>query len=199
MVDLARRRTATVCAILVVGAAAIATMRMWPLDEHRNQGLRHAVIGKTLAELRLEPLTGSSSTVTGRDIEGHVTVITFWGTWCPPCWQEFPNLVRLWNTFGQQSTAKFLMVSCEEPGQDEESLRRETQRFLRRFDSKIPTYSDPDEASRAALRRVTGSATKYPTTVILDTQGVIRAVWEGYEPGIEGQIEDVLRVLVSSR
>ncbi len=42
------------------------------------------------------------ATVTLSDLRGKVVLINFWGTWCAPCLQEIPELVRLSHQFRQR-------------------------------------------------------------------------------------------------
>ncbi len=39
----------------------------------------------------------------------------------------------------------------------------------------------------------------YPTTVLLDGSGIIRAVWIGYIPGSEREMEQVISKLLAER
>lgn len=42
------------------------------------------------------------ATVALSDLRGKVVLINFWGTWCAPCLQEIPELVRLSHQFRQR-------------------------------------------------------------------------------------------------
>lgn len=33
------------------------------------------------------------------DLEGKYVILDFWGSWCPPCRRDNPNLVKLYNSF----------------------------------------------------------------------------------------------------
>lgn len=48
---------------------------------------------KPIPDVTFQQLNGSS--VTMSDLRGTVVLINFWGTWCGPCLQEIPHLIRL--------------------------------------------------------------------------------------------------------
>ncbi len=48
---------------------------------------------QSVSEVPFQQLNGTSVTVS--DLRGTVVLINFWGTWCGPCLQEIPHLVRL--------------------------------------------------------------------------------------------------------
>jgi len=60
----------------------------------------------------------------------------------------------------------------------------------------LPTYADPRSVARAAVDAVAGFD-GYPTTLILDRQGVIRGVWVGYAPGAERQMQRLIEQLLA--
>jgi len=48
----------------------------------------------------LTDLAGKSWTFA--DLRGHVVLINFWATWCPPCLKEIPDLQRLYERYAPQ-------------------------------------------------------------------------------------------------
>ena len=65
-----------------------------------------------------------------------------------------------------------------------QSLQDDTASLLKRLKLDLPTYYDPDGGTQYALSKVI-DLEAYPTTLLLDRRGVIRAVWVGYRPGVE--------------
>ena len=150
----------------------------------------HRGVGQTLAFLDLTPLTGNVASLSTSDLQNHVTLLNFWGTWCPPCREELPHMAGLRQRFAGQEAFRLAAISYPPGGQDgdAESLREETETLLKRLNLDLPTYSDPGDRTRAAVDQVVGFE-GFPTTLLLDRHGVIRAVWVGYRPGVETEME----------
>jgi len=65
---------------------------------------------------------------------GQVVLVDFWATWCEPCRQEMPALVRI---AGQYAPAGFRLITIS--ADDEEQLERAAQ-FLRLHRAPFPAY-----------------------------------------------------------
>lgn len=160
-----------------------------------GSGENHRAVGTRLPELQLEPLTGDGPGVELADLKGKITLVNFWGTWCGPCRMEFPSLVTLRRKMQTESDFRLVSVSCGQgAGEIREELAEQTEDFLRTAKADIPTYFDPGEVSRqslieAARLRKFG----YPATVLLDREGVIQALWIGYDPSFEQEMEEAVR------
>jgi cytochrome c biogenesis protein CcmG, thiol:disulfide interchange protein DsbE len=162
-----------------------------------SQGTGHASVGKTLSVLDLSGLTGGAKAVKQNDLAGKVVLLNFWGTWCPPCRAEFPHLAALEKKYRDNPDFRLLAVSSApdiEPNIEE--LRHDTDSFLKDQGSDLPTYSDNHDATRGEVEKVAGWM-GYPTTLILDKQGVIRGKWDGYMPGSERQMESLVAELLA--
>jgi peroxiredoxin len=52
------------------------------------------------ADFTLLDLSGKPWTLSG--LRGHVVLVNFWATWCPPCRKEIPDLAALYSGFSSQ-------------------------------------------------------------------------------------------------
>jgi thiol-disulfide isomerase/thioredoxin len=57
----------------------------------------------------LGALDGSRITLAG--LQGQVVFVNFWATWCPPCRDEMPSMVRLGQELERRHPGKFKMVA----------------------------------------------------------------------------------------
>jgi len=187
----------TAAMLCVLGLFALVVWRyslMNPNLEGAGEG--HPAVGKTLSTIALEPLTGSAGPVRAEDLQGKVVLLNFWGTWCPPCRQEFPHLTALAERYGNRPEFRFLSVSCGAgPSEDAAELRSETEAFLEKQGADLATYHDPGAVTRKSVDAAAGFQ-GYPTTVLLDGSGVIRGMWVGYYPGVEKEIDRAVAKLL---
>lgn len=173
---------------MLVGLLALAWLGRPP---------QSTMVGQSLPRLDLQPLLNVDQPVTNLQLDGSVSVIHFWGTWCPPCKLEFPEFATLVEELaGQQVTV--ISVSCSQgPELDLEKLKRETATFLDAYAIAIPTYSDNAAMTRQQLAMLSPSGSfGYPTTLVIDRGGTIIHSLEGYRPGemqkLARRIQDAL-------
>jgi thiol-disulfide isomerase/thioredoxin len=182
---------------IVLGAVALLFLtyvkwRPLPISNGVN-GVNHPIVDQKLPFLELEPLTGDGEAVSLSDLQGKVTLVNIWGTWCPPCAEEFPYLASIYEQFQSKADFQYLSISYDEKPKRE--LREATSDFLRRMRADHPTYYDPGAATLLALRAI-GVEDAFPATIILDRKGTIRGVWLGYNRSAIEEIERVLSELL---
>jgi cytochrome c-type biogenesis protein len=155
-------------------------------------------LGQKLPALALEPLTGDGKAATLEGLAGKVVVVNLWGTWCPPCRVEFPHLVELGKEFSEHPDFRIFLVSCA-PGRQEDpvELKEETEAFLSESKYQVSIFSDPEFATRDAFHRV-AMLRGFPTTFVLDREGVIRGIWNGFHPKVPQEIRKLVLRLVSA-
>ncbi len=150
--------------------------------------------GKPVTFLQLQSLGGENKPLDAGDLHGKVTLLNFWGTWCPPCRKELPHIVEIHEAFAADESFQLLAVSCGE--NDLDALQATTLAYLASQKLNMPTYADVDEATRRSLSSLLGDGFVYPTTLLLDRNAVIRRVWRGYAPGSELEMQTEIRRLL---
>ncbi|HUG67825.1 MAG TPA: TlpA disulfide reductase family protein [Pirellulaceae bacterium] len=187
--------------IMIGGLFAILLVRALQPEKHFGAGEIHPGVGRAMESLDLAPLIGETAPITLESLRGEVVLINFWGTWCGYCLMEFPHLVELNDRLKGDTRFRFVPVSCGPGGADVDSdqLRAETEAYLAKLETDLDVYSDPGAGARLSLvksARLSGFG--YPTTVLIDRDGTIRGLWEGYGPGVEAEMEQVIRALLKS-
>lgn len=118
------------------------------------------------------------------DFEGQVRLVNFWATWCGPCWLEVPHLQALHERYRDHGLA-VIGISLDRDGM---------QQAVSDFASKMElTYSVlmGDETTRLAYGGVTG----IPTTFLIDRNGGIFRVFQGYRE--RAVFESAVRALLA--
>ncbi len=114
-----------------------------------------------------------------------VTMIHFWGTWCGPCRHELPELALLHQEIKSHPRFRLLAITCasfDDPSLT--TLANRTSQFYKSAQIDLPTYADPTTtARRQFVSLMQGQGMAYPTTILIDSQGIIQATWVGVPPG----------------
>ena len=124
----------------------------------------------------------SDHSVTLSQYRGQVVVLNFWATWCPPCIEETPALVRMQSMMKDKGVT-VLAVSIDA---DEVAYHK----FLKDYSVNMVTVRD--ESRKASNLYGTFG---WPETYIIDRQGVIRRKFIGPVNWTSPEITDYLSKL----
>jgi len=150
----------------------------------QNQETRQHV-GKSVPKISLVSLDTGDESLT---LSGKITLLNFWGTWCPPCRQELPGLARLASRLKDEPRFQLIAVSCGGGNRDDlDQLRSETEAFLASTRIALSPWADPTGNTRLRFTKAFGFRA-YPTTYLIGADQKILAIWTGYSPSVETQI-----------
>ena len=101
-------------------------------------------------------------------------LINFWATWCDPCREEFPDLVKI--DVDYRGKIDFITISLD----DVEDIKTTVPRFLAQMKAEMPAYLLSTDNEEAAI----GSVSKdwqggLPFTVLLNEKGEITYLRQG--------------------
>jgi thiol-disulfide isomerase/thioredoxin len=123
--------------------------------------------GSAAPEIDLRTLGGARFQLSA--LRGHPVIMTFWGTWCPPCRDELPQLAELY----RKHHAAGLEIVAVNQG-DQELRTSDVQHFVDELSIPFTVVIDPRGRSRRSYRLI-----GLPTTMFVDTAGVIRRAVSG--------------------
>jgi len=115
------------------------------------------------------------------EYRGRVVMVNFWGTWCPPCRAELPDIVKVRDEYGPKG---FEVIGVALERNDDLNVLR---KFAERNNLRYPIVL-ADETVPTAY----GSISAVPTTFIVDREGKVRNVVMGM------QSAEQFRTLVSA-
>lgn len=117
------------------------------------------------------------------DYGGQVVYVDFWASWCGPCRQSLPSLDRLYR---QLSHRGFMVLAI-----NVDAYSQDAKDFLKAYPVSYPVLRD-ESGSLPATFGVKGM----PTAFLIDKQGKVRRVHEGFRLGDEDIIrKDILTLL----
>lgn len=135
-------------------------------------------------DFTLEDLSGNA--VSLEDYRGKVVLVDFWATWCPPCRQSIPELVRLQESYAGQGLV-ILGISLDDPG-------RANNAFLQAFKKKYRMNYPVLRGNERVARDYFGDGQMgIPTMFVVNREGRIVDRHVGFKPGaVERSLKSVL-------
>ncbi|MEJ2362515.1 MAG: TlpA disulfide reductase family protein [Gammaproteobacteria bacterium] len=148
----------------------------------------------------LFPLTAGATSISGKapdftlhsrsghnlrlsDYRGQVVLLNFWASWCGPCRQEMPLLNVLYKRYNKLG---FTIL-----GVNVDTDSTKANHYLRDIKVSFPILYD----TRNSVVK-TYNVNAMPTTVIIDKNGNMRFMHQGYKPGYENEYrKEVVQLL----
>lgn len=167
-----RRRTAAlslVTALIVIASAWYVGSRQG-FDQIGRGGVSAGLLPKIG-----EPAPDITTTIINREgrpvirvnlagFRGKAVWLNFWGSWCPPCRAEMPEIQAAYEELGPRGLV-WLAVSLNEPAEDAAA-------FAALNNTTYLIASDPNRVDTGAAYPIAN----FPTHVLIDEDGIVRDI-----------------------
>ena len=140
-------------------------------------------VGEQAPDFTLADINENQPAFTLSELRGKVVYLDFWASWCAPCLLSLPLYNELHNKYQEQGL-EIVGINIDNPIEDGLDFLLDTP-----LDFKIP--ADPD-GETPALYDVYGM----PTSYLIDREGVVRLVHEGFRNGDIEKIEEEIKALL---
>ena len=137
--------------------------------------------GQSAPDFVLKSTTGENLRLS--EYRGDVVMINFWATWCGPCRDEMPLLDELYSRY-QRVGFSLLGVNIDDD-------TRRAMAMVEELGVSFPVLFD-EKKEVSKLYEVEAM----PVTVLVDREGTVRYVHDGYKPGYEQYYLNEIRSLL---
>ncbi len=102
------------------------------------------------------------------DYKGKTVFLNFWGTWCPPCRREMPDIQKLYEEYQAEENPSVIILGIAAPNYGQEGSEEEICAFLEENGYTYPVVMD----TTGEIFMQYGIYS-FPTTFMIDTDGNI--------------------------
>lgn len=149
-----------------------------------GMGGESALVGQPAPDFAAEIVAGEGTgdRVAISSLRGHVVMLDFWASWCPPCRESLPILGRVAARHEGLTTFAVNVESDQPPARVVAAHRA--------LGILVPTLLDRDYAAQSAF-----GVEVLPTLVLIDREGIVRHVSTGVpdEDALDETLEALLR------
>lgn len=168
-----------VCVPYAVDQQRVFDAKIWStlwrpyLTEAQASSAREGLLrGLRFPDLRLKDADGQAVKLS--NWRGEVLVLHFWGSWCPPCRRELPDLHKLQQRLKNSRGIRLVTIQVREPVSSARGWLAERMLSLPLYDSGA--VDEGEQSMRLADGRVIPDrslAPVFPTTYVLDRHGIV--------------------------
>ena len=155
--------------------------------EHAARGTGYLRLGQPVPDVELTTLSGNTGAFLSYFIGkgGRPLIINAWASWCGPCQEETPGLVRLYKSYRRR--VSFVGVNLTNM-----DSRRKALAFVRRYHIPYPVLLDPKGAFRFGYAVIAE-----PMTYVVSRSGKLLAVFMGAMD--EQRMQQMIHIAESER
>ncbi len=132
-------------------------------------------------DFTLKSLSGKNLKLS--EMRGEVIMLNFWASWCGPCRQEMPILEKIHQKY-QPLGFTLLGVNVEEDS-------NEAKAYLKEIEVSFPILFDNQNKVSQVYNIIA-----MPSTIMIDRDGNMRYLHQGYKPGAEEEYVHYIKTLL---
>jgi cytochrome c biogenesis protein CcmG/thiol:disulfide interchange protein DsbE len=130
--------------------------------------------------------TAHGETIALQNLRGRVVYVDFWASWCGPCRRSFPWMNEMQQRYGDHGLTIVAINVDRRRADAEQFLKNNAARFAVVYDDVGTT---PQSYSVKGM----------PSSYLINAQGTIVDVGQGFRDDRKDALEDQIRSLLSSR
>jgi thiol-disulfide isomerase/thioredoxin len=148
-----------------------------------KESVARAIEGAAAPDFTVKDLAGQEVKLSA--LKGKVVFVNFWATWCPPCREEMPSMVKL-NQAMAGKQFQMMAISIDEGGKEAVAS------YFKKSGITLPAFLDSDGAVSSSY-----GTTGVPETFIVDKTGIIRKKVVGgmdwSSPDVSAYLDELLK------
>ena len=123
-------------------------------------------------------------TVDTKALTNKLILIDFWSVYCSSCVAEMPHIVKLYEKYKDKG------LVCIGIDLDPMMPAAKVRKFLEGQSFPMP-YPNVQDTKRQIMGLL--GVSMLPTTILVDSSGVVRLFHVGYKPGYEKELEEIVK------
>lgn len=161
-----------------IQANATDTSKLMPKDSIKKSS--------TLPSIEVKTIDGKKVNIRNYGKTGKITIISFWATWCGPCIKELDNIIYVYEDWQKKYGCELIAITIDDS--------RNISKVKPFVDGRGWPYTILTDENKDLARAL--NVNNPPQVLLLDANGNIVYVHNGYTEGSELELEEQMKKLL---